>query len=159
MSSRGTPGISCSRGKWLFWPLKPTSGWLRRKKKFFTGREGGSLVVDMKKLASALKGFEGIAEGHVLCELSLPATAIVLRASPAAIRRRLAPRRYSKQKVCDNVEAEALDYCAINALENYKKVIQVDTTGLCAKKSASKALRYLKTNKSDRVDWSDYFLR
>ncbi|MCK4327262.1 MAG: adenylate kinase family protein [Candidatus Diapherotrites archaeon] len=131
---------------------------LVRKKKLHTGRENGSLVVDMKKLATELRGFDGIVEGHVLCELKLPATAVVLRTSPRALKRRLAPRRYSRQKLSDNVEAEALDYCAINAKQNYKKMIQVNTTGLTARQSTAKVIHYLKTRQSDSVDWSSYFL-
>ena len=132
---------------------------LVRQKKLYTKKEKGCLVVNMKKLAAALRGFDGIAEGHVLCELPLPGTAVVLRTSPRALKRRLAPRRYPRQKVLDNIEAEALDYCAINAKQNYKKIIQVDTTGLPPSQSAAKVMHYLKTKKSDSVDWSNYFMK
>jgi len=132
---------------------------LVRQKHLYCGRESGSLLVDMKALKKELKHFEGVAEGHVLCELRLPATAIVLRASPRAIRRRLEPRHYSKQKLKDNIEAEALDYCAIMARKNYKQVADVDTTGLKPPQSATKAINYMQKGKSDSVDWSSYFMR
>ncbi|MFC2175047.1 adenylate kinase family protein [archaeon] len=132
---------------------------LVRQKKLFTGKENNSLIVDMKRLALELKGFNGIVEGHVLCELKLPATVVVLRASPRSLKRRLAPRCYSRQKLQDNIESEALDYCAIHASKNYKKIIQVDTTGLSPAQAAAKTLRYLETKKSDSIDWSEYFMK
>lgn len=158
----GTPGtgkttIAKLIAKRLELPLIEVNK-LVKQKKLYTGTEGGSLVVDMAKLKKELRGFDGVVEGHVLCELKLPATALVFRASPLALRKRLAPRKYPKQKVLDNLEAEALDYCAIKATENYSRIIQIDTTGLTPAKSTSIALNYLKRGGSDFVDWSEYFL-
>ena len=157
----GTPGTgktSVARiiSKRLGLPLIEANA-LIRTKRLYTHREGGSMVVDPERLRRALSGFEGVAEGHLLCEFPLPAKCIVLRASPRAIARRLAPRNYGAQKLRDNIEAEALDYCAIMARKHYRRVIEVDTTGLSPVQSAAKALRYL-TGGTDRVDWSSYFL-
>lgn len=159
----GTPGTgktSVARilSRRLSLPLIEANS-LVRKEHLYHGIEGGSLLVDMPALKKELTRFTGIAEGHVLCEMRLPATAVVLRASPRAIRRRLLPRHYSKRKLNDNIEAEALDYCTVMARENYKKVIEVDTTGLTAERSAAKAYRHLHTGASDHVDWSNYFMR
>ncbi len=132
---------------------------LVRRKRLYTGTEDGSLIVDMPALRGELLHFTGVVEGHVLCELRLPAQAIVLRASPRALRRRLAPRHYSKRKLEDNIGAEALDYCSIMARENYRRVVDVDTTGLTASETAKKAISFLQAGKSDFVDWSGYFMR
>lgn len=132
---------------------------LVKQKHLYHGRESGSLLVDMPALKKELVHFDGLAEGHVLCELRLPATAIVLRASPRALRRRLAPRHYSKKKLGENIEAEALDYCSIMARKNYQHVLDVDTTGLKPSQSATKTINYLQKGKSDFIDWSGYFMR
>lgn len=158
----GTPGtgkttIAKLISKRLDLPLIETNK-LVRKKKLYTRKEKDSLVVDLKKLKKELHGFKGVVEGHVLCEIPLPATIIILRASPRSIKKRLSPRRYSKQKLRDNIESEALDYCLFKAKKNYRRVIQLDTTGLSPSKAAAKTLRYLNENLSDSVDWSDYFL-
>ncbi len=159
----GTPGtgkttIAKIVARRLSLPLIETNK-LVKQKKLFAGKENGSLLVKMPALARELKGFKGVVEGHVLCELKLPGTIVVLRASPRAIKKRLAPRRYSKQKINDNVEAEALDYCAIYSKQNYRKIIQVNTTGLTPNQAASKVLNYLESKKTDSVDWSEYFLK
>ncbi len=134
---------------------------LIRAKKLHTGMDQGSLVVDMRALARELRGFKGVVEGHVLCDLKLPADrVVVLRASPRSIARRLGPRNYPKQKLQDNIDSEALDYCLIRSIENYgrRKVVQVNTTGLMPQENVRRVLRSISTRKSDRVDWSGYFL-
>ena len=158
----GTPGTGKTAvariiSKSLGLPLIEVNA-LVKEKRLYTGRESGSLIVDMPKLKRALRGFTGVVEGHVLCELKLPGTAIVLRASPRSIRARLAPRHYPARKLLDNIEAEALDYCAAKAEQNFSRMFQVDTTGLTPNQSATKALRFLKRGGSDFVDWSSYFL-
>jgi len=134
---------------------------LIKSKKLHKGMDNGSLVVDMPALKRELRGFNGIVEGHVLCDLKLQADrVVVLRASPRAIARRLRSRRYSRKKLEDNLEAEALDYCMIHSLENYprRKVIQVNTTGRMPSENVRRVLAALRSRKSDRVDWSGYFL-
>lgn len=158
----GTPGtgktlVAREVAKHLRLPLIEVNA-LVKEKKLYTHVDHGSLVTDLARLKRALRGFAGVAEGHLLCEISLPAKVIVLRASPRTIVKRLAPRHYDKGKLKDNIEAEALDYCAIKARQHYARVIEVDTTGLTPAQSAAKALRYLRSGKSDRVDWSSYFL-
>ncbi len=134
---------------------------LIKRRKIYTGSINGSLVVNMRALARELRGFNGVVEGHVLCDLKLPAkTVVVLRASPRSIARRLKPRRYSKQKLQDNIDSEALDYCLIRSIENYgrRKIVQVNTTGRMPAENVRRIRRAISTRKSDRVDWSDYFL-
>ena len=114
-----------------------------------------------KKLKTALKkelaGFKGVVEGHVLCEIALPAKCVVLRTPPKTVKSRLKKRGYSEQKVKDNVEAEALDYCAIRARQNYKNVVEVDTTGLSVPQCVDRVVKALRTGRSDFVDWSSWF--
>jgi adenylate kinase len=54
---------------------------------------------------------------------------IVLRAYPPELEMRLKTRGYSKEKIEENVEAEALDVILVEAFEWCKKVFEVNTTG------------------------------
>ena len=122
------------------------------------------LTVDLKKLQKAIaKLFAAnkdiIAEGHLLCEFSLPADAVfVLRCNPVVLLSRYASRRYSRQKSIDNAVAEALDYCLLKAQAAYgdRKVVQIDATRRVAVKAL---LGRLKRPKSDSVDWSGLLLQ
>jgi len=44
------------------------------------------------------------------------------------LKKRLMKRRYSKEKVRENLDAEILDVCLVEALENKHKVKVIDTT-------------------------------
>lgn len=159
----GTPGtgkttLAKALGKTLDLPVIHVNELVKKKRKLSLGREGSSILVDLKALKKELRGFNGIVEGHVLCEISLPAKAVVLRTSPKELERRLKRKGFGKRKIRDNVEAEALDYCLIKARENYKKLIQVDTTGTTADAALARTLFLLREMVSDKVDWSDYFL-
>ncbi|MCD6522376.1 MAG: adenylate kinase family protein [Candidatus Diapherotrites archaeon] len=131
-----------------------------REKKIYTGKEDGSYVVDMKRLKKEIENRNGVMEGHLLCEIPLKAEYVfVLRCSPKVLWRRLQKRHYSKKKIKENVEAEALDYCLIRARENYKKVYQVDTTRRTVASTVRKILRIMRGEEDDSVDFSNYFLR
>jgi adenylate kinase len=159
----GTPGtgkttLAESLGKVLKLPVIHVNDLVKKKKKLSLGREKGSIVVDTKALKKELRGFKGIAEGHILCEISLPATAIVLRTDPRELEKRLKKKKYGKKKVRDNVEAEALDYCLIRARQNYPHLVQVNTTGLSVETAVARTRFLLRERVGDKVDWSDYFL-
>ncbi len=65
--------------------------------------------------------------------------AIVLRLDPVALFERLSKRRWSRQKMLENVEAELVDVALIDAVKSLGKqrVFQINTTS----KSASTVLR------------------
>jgi len=92
---------------------------------------GGCLIADLPKLAKYVRGLNGdvILEGHTAHLLPVDAI-IVLRASPAALRKRLAGRGWSDAKVRENVEAEALDVILAEAVGAGKKVYEIDTTDM-----------------------------
>lgn len=123
------------------------------------GEEGDSLIVDMPALEKELRNFDGIVEGLVLCELPLSGTCIVLRTAPEQIAERLAPRNYSEEKVRENQEAEALDYCTIHALDNYTTVIEVITTDRNAAEVVDEVIDLLKKGEPrvGIVDYSNFF--
>lgn len=95
----------------------------------------GEKVVDTAKLEKVLKkelkNESGtIIEGHLACEIMLPADFIfVLRTHPKILEKRLDRRGYSQEKIAKNLLAEMLDYCVVRSEKNYKNnVLEVNTT-------------------------------
>lgn len=120
--------------------------------------------VDLRRLAAALRPMLAkkkhfIAEGHLACEIRLPADFVfVLRTRPAALRRRLARRGYSKDKLEGNLMAEMLDYCVQRAESVYRRApLELDTSQrsvhACVKAIAA-AIKQ-KKKKLDSVDYSE----
>lgn len=130
-----------------------------KQKNLYVGVEEGSLIVNLPALKRELKDFTGIAEGLVLCEIKLKGIAIVLRTSPEELEKRLRKKGFHEEKIKENVEAEALDYCALKAKQNYKKVIEIDTTGKTVEDTVERVLLALAGMPGDHVDWSNYFLK
>ncbi len=87
----------------------------------------GSKIVNIKKTETCLnkllnKQNNVIVEGHLGCDMKLNVDmVIVLRCTPAVLKKRLKKRNYEKQKITENVEAELIDYCSDNTEKNYKK--------------------------------------
>ena len=101
--------------------------------KLYTGYdEYGTMIANMGALKKALdkstKQAKGtvIIEGHLLCDISMHgAIAMVPRCHLKDLEKRLKRRGYKGSKLSDNVISEALDYCGINASENYKHVFEI----------------------------------
>ena len=132
-----------------------------KKKKLIIGKTRGSYIVDLKKLRKKLLNVNGILESHLLCEFPLPDSIVfVLRCDPKVLAHRLQKRKYPRQKIRENLEVEALDYCSIKAEKNYKKVYDVDTTRRTIGQAVKKIIAILKKKgKADKVDFSNYFMR
>lgn len=161
----GTPGVGKSSiadmlGKKLKLPVIHLTEF-SKKKKLIVGKEGGSLVVDTKRLRKELeKVREGIIEGHLACEFPLKnAVVLVLRCNPAVLEKRLKARHYPKQKIHENLECEAIDYCTQVAEKHYKQVHDIDATKLTKQQTLKRCLAVLRGRKGDRVDFSEWLLR
>jgi adenylate kinase len=143
----------------------------------------GVTVVDLRKLAEAHKGdftfdkkrgsleidpavMRGfipksddvvVLEGNV-SHLLKPDIAIVLRCSPKVLRKRLAKRKWSEKKIQENVEAEAVDVILIEAMESCKKVFEIDTTKMTARKVAGAIASIISGERGKYrpgdIDWS-----
>lgn len=103
------------------------------KDRFHTGSdpERGSLIADLDGLTEYVEKLDGnyLIEGHI--SHFLPAdVVVVLRAAPRVLRERLAGRGWSKAKIAENVEAEALDVILVEALELNSRVYEIDGTGM-----------------------------
>ena len=99
-----------------------------------------------------------IIEGHMACELGMPADYVfVLRTHPDELEGRLVQRKYLKAKVKENVMAEALDYCLLK-VSRKKNVFEIDTTGKSAMQSAEEIARVLEGRKRSarKISWSSW---
>jgi adenylate kinase len=71
-----------------------------------------------------------IFEGHVLCETKLNVDKVILlRVNPEILEMRLELRKYSSEKIMDNVFIEGIDYCKKHVLRKYpkNKIIEVES--------------------------------
>ena len=130
----GTPGTGKSTvakalrkklgKKWL---LVNDREFCKKRKIGSIDKKTGELVVSVKKLESALmkeipKHSNLILEGHLFCEVKLPASlVIVLHSGTKVLEERLRKKKYSELKVLDNVFCEITGYCKSKVLENFKK--------------------------------------
>lgn len=94
---------------------------------------GGEIIADMKRLGAQIakrvrdsKASFVIVEGHLMCDMKVRgATAIVVRAHLKTLLNRMRRRGYSAKKIEDNIVSEAIDYCGVNSLANYRSVHEV----------------------------------
>jgi adenylate kinase len=118
--------------------------------------------VDIGKLSRALaflrKRKDYVVEGHLACEMRLPADAVVvLRCDPEVLRARLGKRGYGKKKLGENLMAEMLDYCTQRCKAVYgAEPLELDTSARPPEESASYLMRALRKGRKrlDRVDHS-----
>lgn len=94
----------------------------------------GSLVADMEALQGRLdeliKGETEtiIIEGHLSHYLEGSDAVIVLRTRPVVLAHRLEKRAYFKEKVRENMEAEALDVILVETTQQHNRVYEIETT-------------------------------
>jgi adenylate kinase len=93
--------------------------------------EDGVKVVEpdalTKKIKSKIVG-DCVIEGHLSHLLDVQGTVIVLRTHPKELEKRLIKKGYSTGKIRENIEAEALDICLIESVEDKNEVYEIDTT-------------------------------
>ena len=99
-----------------------------------------------------------VIEGHYidLVPSSSVRWAFILRTHPEKLRDRLSERGYSNEKVTENVEAEVMGVCQMDALDAFgeSKVFELDTTELSAPQTAEMIEELMKNESSPtRIDW------
>jgi adenylate kinase len=115
--------------------------------------------VDTEKLLAAVSEPAGtvIVVGH-LAHYVPNTLCIILRCHPETIRKRLSSRNYAKEKVMENMEAEAIDIILTEALEAWQNVFEVDTTGLSPESVADAIERIMNGDAVEyspgKIDWS-----
>jgi len=118
--------------------------------------------VGIRKLVKALaflsKKKDYVVEGHLACELKLPADFIfVLRTEPKTLGKRMHARGYGKKKIEENLMAEMLDYCTQRVKAEYKKMpLELDTTRRRPEACVKEMMKAIKQKKKkiDAVDYS-----
>lgn len=129
--------------------------------------EGPECEVDVLELARELEFLEDmddfIVEGHLACEMELPAEfVIVLRTNPEVLKQRLSERNYDEKKLKENLLAEMLDYCTQRADTMYsRKPMELDTSERSPIECVSMIEDAVKNNKKklDNVDYSAFLSR
>ncbi len=120
---------------------------------------GGEKEVDTEKLFSAVSESTEpvIVVGH-LAHYVPNTLCIILRCNPEIIRKRLSSRNYPKEKVMENMEAEAIDIILAEALEAWENVFEVDTTVLSPENVADAIERIINGDavkySPGKIDWS-----
>ncbi len=121
--------------------------------------ERDTVEVDIDVLAEAVTEIEGeiLLEGHLSHLLGVD-LAIVLRCSPAVLKRRLSEKGWAEAKVRENVEAEAVDVILIETVEAVRRVCEIDTTNMRIEDVAC-AIEEILSGESEKypvghVDWS-----
>ncbi len=128
-----------------------------------TDPDRGCLEADMDALSACLSELGSdeplIIEGHFSHHFA--DWSIVLRLSPTALRPRLEARGYNESKIMENLEAEALDVILVEAVEQCRRVDEIDTTGKSAAdvaKIVTELIQGLQRLPPGHVDWfTDFF--
>ena len=106
-----------------------------------------------------LKGKNVVLDGH-LSHLMPADQVIILRLHPKIIGERLKERGYSREKISENVEAELVDVCLVEAVDEHENVIEVDTTGKTPEQVVEEILELLNKGIKKRVgivDWTQVY--
>jgi adenylate kinase len=127
--------------------------------------DGGSKVVDPKVLTKKIKGMingDTVIEGHLAHLLNIRGIVVVLRTNPRELKERLEAKGFSNEKLDENLEAEALDICLLESIENHKRVNELDTTGKRADDVAKVILKIVKgedlNSKPGKVNWLEDYI-
>lgn len=117
-------------------------------------------VIDVDRWAAEFVPVDGFVEGHLVHFLSCDRV-VVLRCRPDELAHRLTRRKYRPAKIRENAEAEALDVCLIEAVEEFSAsaILEVDTTGRTAADCADLVEAFSKGKipaDFGHIDWSSY---
>ncbi|MFA5331291.1 MAG: adenylate kinase family protein [Methanoregula sp.] len=125
-----------------------------------TGRDPDrdTQLVDTDRMADELEPFDGFIEGH-FAHLMPCDKIVVLRLRPDELSVRLTSRGYAKEKIRENREAEALDVCLVETVEQFDpdQILEIDTTGMSVKDCADTIERFYRGEipaAFGSLDWS-----
>ncbi len=151
----GTPGT----GKTATARLLKKYGWkvleLNKeivKNRLYTKRDvrRNTFIADMRAVRTYVKGETKAGDWIVVSHLShlLPKTmvdkVIILRCQPEKLKARLKRKRWSAEKINENVEAELISLISAEARDVHKNVYEIDTTDRKAAGTAKEIEKVLK---------------
>jgi adenylate kinase len=122
--------------------------------------ERDTRIIDVEHWAEEFVPVNGFVEGHFAHLLPCDRI-IVLRCRPDVLKARLALRKYRKEKIRENAEAEALDSCLIETVERFSpsQILELDTTDRDAHSCADQIERFVKGEIPagfGTLDWSAF---
>ena len=111
----------------------------------------GEWLIELDLLDKNIKSLskkEAVFEGHTSHLLSNIDQILILRCDPVTLKKRLKERDYSKEKMVENLEAEALNIIYMEALDyiDKQKIFQFDTTKYTSEESAEKIKDFMAGN-------------
>jgi adenylate kinase len=117
-------------------------------------------IIDTDRWAAEFVPVDGFVEGHIAHLLPCDRI-VVLRCRPDELKKRLAQRKYKKKKIRENADAEALDVCLIETVENFlpSQILEIDTTSHDAPYSADRIEAFVRGEipaDFGHIDWSGY---
>jgi adenylate kinase len=91
--------------------------------------ERDARIIDVDRWAAEFVPVDGFVEGHIAHLLPCDRI-VVLRCRPDILKNRLSSRNYREEKILENSDAEALDVCLIETVEEFKpyQILELDTT-------------------------------
>jgi len=127
----------------------------------------GSKIADLRRISNWIRkrlsesDQDVVVEGHYASAVvpkRFVTLVIVLRSDPNELIKRLRKRRLLKRKVYENVAAETLDICLIDAIRSFgrKKICEIDTTRRIPKSILTEALGLIDGTirpSLGKVDW------
>ncbi len=100
-----------------------------------------------------------VIEGHYidLVPSEYVSTTFILRTHPTTLKQRLIERSYSEEKIQENVEAEIIGICQMDALDAFGEstVKEIDTSDITIEETVDKIIKHKdsKDGLSTRIDW------
>lgn len=125
--------------------------------------DNGEWIVDIEKLDNILQDKDcNFFEGNFSHKLDKIDKVIVLRCDPQILEKRLESRNYSKNKVRENLEAEAIGLIYSEAIEirDRANVFQVDNSTRKPQETANIIEKYINDNikVEEEIDYSEKIL-
>lgn len=128
----GKTSVARALAKKLGWKLIELNK-LAQEKNLYCGydRKRKTKIVDIGLLKNEIKKIKQknlILESHYSHEFDCDFV-IVLRTNPGELRKRMKSKKWEREKIEENIEAEIMEICKTEALDLGRKVIEIDTTG------------------------------
>ena len=122
--------------------------------------ERDARIIDVDRWAAEFVPEDGFVEGHIAHHLPCDRI-VVLRCRPDELKKRLAQRKYREEKIRENADAEALDVCLIETVEEFgpSQILELDTTGRNAVYCADRIEGFVKGEilaDFGHIDWSSF---
>ena len=120
--------------------------------------ERDARIIDVDRWAAEFVPVDGFVEGH-LAHLLPCDRIVVLRCRPDVLKNRLSLRKYREEKILENFDAEALDVCLIETVDEYEpyQIFELDTTVHDVPYCADQIERFVKgaiPSGFGTIDWS-----